>query len=669
MKKRILALTLALLLLLTSCGGGTSATTIHLRKTEGTVGVSDADGKAVDPQEDLGLYSGYGVNTSSESYAWIDLDEAKLTKMDQNSEIAITKEGKNLELEVKSGSLFFNVTEPLAEDETLNIRSSTMAVGIQDSCGWVVGSGEKGAQVFLLAGAVEAEPAGAGETVRITAGNMAEVTVNESGETGLTVRPFSEEYIAPFVLTELENDTALSAAILEASGLDALNPPDPAQRLRGAYQEIVAQQTVYDHYAAAGSSYTANGINYSADAGLSDAFLWDLDGDGTQELVMIYRFYELSEWALYHDFYNAAPIQKIVVYGQSMGQPVLLDTIDATKLNDDFYYTNHYRLIEDGTGQAIQLYTNKAEGGVVFGNIWSFSFENGVFSLLENHNEPQQADLDWLSSAYEDETDLENLCPAFPDDIRRKQALLSAFVSYDLYTDGNTCIQARLTDINQDGEDELFMLMERSYDEERRSHDGLRAEYYTWDGANLDRTVLAAEPGDIVYGKVIDMDQDGEDELLLIMDDGTALAYSWKGASWERTLLSEYAGIYTGLYRDTATGDIYLCGTLHLLENMGGFESSEFIGLSDSFSYSVSAEEVFSVYGCSSLDELTPDELEEGDARLNEAWAEYDRNLERFELIEYIPDLYGGDYNESSFEFYAQLQPTIDEVRQWLMAR
>ena len=123
------------------------------------------------------------------------------------------------------------------------------------------------------------------------------------------------------------------------------------------------------------------------------------------------------------------------------------------------------------------------------------------------------------------------------------------------------------------------------------------------------------------------------------------------------------------LYRDTVTGDIYLCGTLHHLENMGGSESSEFIGLSDSFSYYVSADDIFSVYGRSSLEELTPDELEEGNARLNEAWDEYSRNLARFELIEEIPALYGGGYNESSFEFYEQLQPTVNQVRQQLMAR
>ena len=114
---RLAALALSLALLLTSCAGGTLATTMHLRKTEGTVGVSDGEGKELTPKDNLGLYSGYQVETQAESYAWIDLDKVKLTKLDQDSEVEINKEGKKLELDVKSGSLFFNVTEPLTDDE------------------------------------------------------------------------------------------------------------------------------------------------------------------------------------------------------------------------------------------------------------------------------------------------------------------------------------------------------------------------------------------------------------------------------------------------------------------------------------------------------------------------------------------------------------------------
>lgn len=209
MKKRILALGLVVSFLLTACGSKTAATTMHLMRTEGTVGVSDDGGKDIEPRENLGLYSGYGVDTSSESYAWINLDDVKLTKMDEDSEIAITKDGKHLEIDVVSGNLFFNVTQPLANDESLDIRTSTMIVGIRGTCGWVTQD-----SAALLEGTVEVT---AGEqSVTISAGEMAVLT--EDGT--LEVKPFTTASIPSFVQEELEADEDLAAAILEDSNTD-----------------------------------------------------------------------------------------------------------------------------------------------------------------------------------------------------------------------------------------------------------------------------------------------------------------------------------------------------------------------------------------------------------------------------------------------------------------
>ena len=85
---RFCAFLLALSILLSlaaCCGNNATAATMHLRRTEGTVSVSDGEGKNVPVLNNLGLYSGYDVGTQSASYAWSDLDDVKLTKMDQNS--------------------------------------------------------------------------------------------------------------------------------------------------------------------------------------------------------------------------------------------------------------------------------------------------------------------------------------------------------------------------------------------------------------------------------------------------------------------------------------------------------------------------------------------------------------------------------------------------------
>ena len=83
------------------------------------------------------LYNGYAMSTEKESFAWLNLDSVKLAKMDVDSQISITKRRNALEVMVDSGNLYFNIKEPLKEDETLDIRTSNMAVGIRGTCGWV----------------------------------------------------------------------------------------------------------------------------------------------------------------------------------------------------------------------------------------------------------------------------------------------------------------------------------------------------------------------------------------------------------------------------------------------------------------------------------------------------------------------------------------------------
>ena len=208
-------LALSLTLSLAACGKDTTATTMHLKRTEGTVTVSDDAEENVPLLENLGLYSGYGVDTRSESYAWISLDDVKLTKMDQETEIAIQKEGKALDIEIISGSLFFNVTQPLEDDETMNIRTSTMLIGIRGTCGWVEDR-EGLSRAYILEGTVEC--VAGGNTVQVNAGEMAELAADGR----LVVQPFTVQDIPSFVMDDLAQDSGLCSDIYNASGLDVL---------------------------------------------------------------------------------------------------------------------------------------------------------------------------------------------------------------------------------------------------------------------------------------------------------------------------------------------------------------------------------------------------------------------------------------------------------------
>ena len=581
-------------------GGRIKAATMHLLRTEGTVSVADGEGREVAPKENLGLYGGYQVGTRSSSYAWIDLDEVKLAKMDQDSEIQIHKEDKHLEVEVKSGSLFFNITRPLAEDEALEIRTSTMMVGVRGTCGWVVSDGEKGAQVFILEGRVEVGAAGAGSSMAVDAGEMAQLAINEDGKPEITVRPFAEEYVPDFVRVELEEDSGLSAAVLEASGLDVVNPPDPAERLKAEYEEIIAGRPLFDY----------------ANEGLCYADYIDFENDGVPELFMI-QFAPADQ--------NGDWVYSMELYGEELGYAKQYDTADMMG--------PYLSSMADWDGRGIWL--SRSEGRIYIhmcdnsgqnGSNWYYTVEDGSF-VESDHLDAVHG------SAYE--TGLYS----FDQEITAEEFKAIA----DKYVDETKIV----------GEGPRPML-DRGILPELPSESLRRLAF-------LD----ALESGNAKYAKLIDMDQDGEEELILLEskkyvfeDTGYTYedyvdvfsVYSWNGAGIESVTMDE-GGITiaggdsgpSGVYRDQQTGDIYV-------GYEGGWERGEdstFHSLTDSVDFSLDY-----VGG----DWLEGEEMAAAIAENERLRAEYQAKLKRFEPID-------------KFEFGAGYPDTVDQVRQQLMAR
>lgn len=221
-KRRQLTILLVAILALSAsaCGKKAIATTMHLLRTEGTVAVADGEGKEVAISENLGLYSGYEIETGQEAYAWIDLDKTKLAKMDADSAVEIHRDGSHLEMVVGKGSLFFNIEEHLTEEETLDIRTSGMTIGIRGTCGWVSAVDEGHLQAYILEGTVECSGAeNAAGAVSVGAGEVAELSVKD-GKAEILVRKFSVSEIPQFVQAELEENEDLNERVKGACGLD-----------------------------------------------------------------------------------------------------------------------------------------------------------------------------------------------------------------------------------------------------------------------------------------------------------------------------------------------------------------------------------------------------------------------------------------------------------------
>ena len=202
-----------------------TATDMRLEAAEGTVRLSNAGGKTLSVRNGMKLYSGYSLATEAESYAYVSLDSTKAVKLDAGSQAQISKEGTALEIRLTAGKLFFNVTRPLADDETMEIQTSTMVTGIRGTSGYVCVFDDQTAQLVLLDGAVTASPAdgvavsGAAKTGEVIAGEAATFTRTEDGW-NMEVRSLEGEDIPGFVAQEIKNSPELQRRIEEATDLD-----------------------------------------------------------------------------------------------------------------------------------------------------------------------------------------------------------------------------------------------------------------------------------------------------------------------------------------------------------------------------------------------------------------------------------------------------------------
>lgn len=197
------------------------AASFRLYRTEGTVTVQNQNGKEITAMQDMKLFNGYQLETEQQSYAWFEADSAKLFKMDAVSNLEVRKKGKKSELLLNSGNLFFNVTEHLQDDEVLNIRTSSMVVGIRGTSGWVKVIDQFHTILYMLDGTVDAsvtDPvSGQKKSIRLRGGQRAEFWVYDKNKQGdkcdIIVRQFGEEEIDGFVAVELKKNQQLQDRI------------------------------------------------------------------------------------------------------------------------------------------------------------------------------------------------------------------------------------------------------------------------------------------------------------------------------------------------------------------------------------------------------------------------------------------------------------------------
>lgn len=209
----------------------TQAVTIRMEKIVGKgTTVTNIAGKKVSARSNMKLYSGYKVATGRKNYVYISLDSKKAIKQDQNSKVQIKKQGSKNEIFVLKGKLFFNVKTKLKSNESMNVQTSSMSMGIRGTSGVVSvipvinENGTLGGikfifQIFDGTGYTEYEKNAPYDNT-INGGYQVVMYQQEDGTVDVKKEKITLENIPSFALEEILQDDDLLKRVLKATGFN-----------------------------------------------------------------------------------------------------------------------------------------------------------------------------------------------------------------------------------------------------------------------------------------------------------------------------------------------------------------------------------------------------------------------------------------------------------------
>ncbi|SDA49031.1 FecR family protein [Lachnospiraceae bacterium G11] len=201
------------------------ATTMKLLRMEGTVTLEE-NGETKTVKENLRFKSGDAVSTEAKSLVSVGLDDTKIVTLDEESRAEFQKDGKNLELTLTDGQLFFNVTEKLDADASFNIRNSDMVVGIRGTSGVYTIDEYGRPALFLTDGVVEITATnpetGESKTITLQPGTRVSVYFYSDRPLGQTVEFYETEMtpdmLPDFAVTQIYSDEDLINRVTQDTG-------------------------------------------------------------------------------------------------------------------------------------------------------------------------------------------------------------------------------------------------------------------------------------------------------------------------------------------------------------------------------------------------------------------------------------------------------------------
>ncbi|MFI3253414.1 MAG: FecR domain-containing protein [Eubacteriales bacterium] len=255
--------------------GGDSSTSADEMRLENYTGSITVQNNSVEKTVVLGsrLVTGDNIETMMESNAFVVLDQSKVLRVNETSQVEIIQEEEHLDIYLSKGTVFFNVTSTLSEDETLEFHTNNVVTGVRGTSGIIHFDAENQVtQIVVLTGTVTGTTAS--EEQNIEAGQVAIVETLPDGTVEMTLYELEE------------NDPLYYFADTFVDGIQGdLNGEGQSLPLSDMVRESNDPLMMYDLYAQvlADLAFEAENGDYN---NLANCFymLYDMTEDGIPEL-------------------------------------------------------------------------------------------------------------------------------------------------------------------------------------------------------------------------------------------------------------------------------------------------------------------------------------------------------------------------------------------------
>jgi len=164
-----------------------TAKSVKVSNVEGIVATQTGDLNIKFAEKNMKLDDAVRVLSSVQSYCWIKLDNYKNIKLDALSDIVILKNGKNYDVYLNSGSVYFDITKKLAADESLRFHAGDTVTDIVGTIGYIQSDENKNINISILEGEANFRKGGFLSDVEVA------IDLNADGIDDKTGRPIDGE--------------------------------------------------------------------------------------------------------------------------------------------------------------------------------------------------------------------------------------------------------------------------------------------------------------------------------------------------------------------------------------------------------------------------------------------------------------------------------------------